>query len=115
MCGFGFCGGGVAILISPTWCVCVCCGGTVIGAVGTVAAVTGGPVTRGSTAIGGLPRVEGVWGLGTATLSGPVTERFVATSGGECAASDKLSESRDIPPSDNREVSDIRDSDSECC
>lgn len=59
---------------------------------------------------GGLPRDEGVWGLGTRTLSGPValTDRFVATSGGECAASERLSESREMPPSDSRVVSEIQ-------
>lgn len=80
--GFGFIGG-VATLISP-WPLGVC------------------------WFEGGLPREDGVWGLGTATLSGPVIDKFVATRGGLCA-SDKLSDSRDIPPSDKREVSDNLD------
>lgn len=58
---------------------------------------------------GGLPLEDGVCGLGTATRSGPVTVRFVATSGGECA-SDRLSESRDVS-----ETRDDVPSDSGCC
>lgn len=92
--GFGFGGGGVATLINPwpwdwPWGVGWLAGG------------------------GGLPREEGVWGLGTATLRGPVTDRFVAINGGLCA-SDRLSDRREIPPSESREPSDIR-SGSWCC
>jgi len=49
-----------------------------------------------------------VCGLGTATLSGPVTDRLAGINGG-LWASDKLSDRRDRPPSDNRDVSDILD------
>lgn len=47
---------------------------------------------------GGLPRDEGVCGLGTATRRGPVTERFVATRGGLCAS---LRLSDNLDPSDD--------------
>lgn len=93
--GFGFGGGVVATLINPwplvwPWGVC--------------------------WLLGGLPREEGVWGLGTATLNGPVTDRFVAINGGLCA-SDRLSDRREIPPSESLDPSDNLDipSGSECC
>lgn len=47
-------------------------------------------------------------GLGTATLKGPATDRFAASNGG-LWASDRLSDSRESPPSDSRDVSDILD------
>ena len=80
----------------------ICGGFGLIGGVGTLIS----PWSLGLCWLeGGLPREDVVWGLGTATRSGPVTDRFVATRGGLCA-SDKLSDKRDTPPSDKRDVSD---------
>lgn len=89
---------------------CICGGFGLMGGVTTLINPWPGfcSIWRALSATGGLPRDDGVCGLGTLTLRGPVTQRFVATKGG-LWASLKLSDRRDIPPSERREPSDSLD------